>query len=262
MQQLDMGFATAAGAATRARVTRREADWRRQLARALVYATGQAPEQAVELLAEYERREREGPDFMRERPGSVIAEAPLVTLDRNERMRLIWKFRMLTRRSWVNKETGKHRGVITRTAESVFGALMYLTEKYGRVFPSLKGLAHLAMCCPASVVTALADLERLGFVTRIRRIRQIMTPLGFTTRQITNAYRIHEPTRGLGLLANALFATESNSWTPSDSKVLYEEQKRWLDPANPLHQALARLGNVLTNKKCAAPSGAAKSYPM
>jgi len=57
-------------------------------------------------LAEYERREREGPDFMRQRPGSVIAEAPLVTLDRNERMRLIWKFRMLTRRSWVNNETG------------------------------------------------------------------------------------------------------------------------------------------------------------
>jgi len=27
-----------------------------------------------------------------------------------------------------------------------------------------------------------------------------MTPLGFTTRQITNAYRVHEPTSGLGLV--------------------------------------------------------------
>jgi hypothetical protein len=249
MLQLDMGFAGTAGTATRARAKAREADWRRQLARAFVYATGQSPEQAAELLAEYERREREGPDFMRQRPGSVIAEAPVVTLDRNERIRLVYKFRMLTRRSWVAKETGRHRGVITRTAESVFGALMYLTEKYGRVFPSLEGLAHLSMCCRQSVVTAIADLERLGFITRIRRIRQIMTSLGFTTRQITNAYKLHEPTRGLGLLANALFATESNSWTPSDSIVLYEEQKRWLDPANPLHQALARLENVLANKK-------------
>jgi hypothetical protein len=108
--------------------------------------------------------------------------------------------------------------VITRTAESVFGALLYLTEKYGRVFPSLEGLAHLAMCCKQSVVTALADLERLGFITRIRRIRRIMTPLGFTTRQITNAYRVHEPARGLGLIASTLFATESNYWTPSASK--------------------------------------------
>src|SRR5262249_41262880 len=68
----------------------------------------------AELLAEYERRERAGPDFMRQRPGSVIAEAPLVTLDRNERIRLMGRFRALTRRSWVAKETGRHRGVITR----------------------------------------------------------------------------------------------------------------------------------------------------
>jgi len=155
---------------------------------------------------------------MRQRPGSVIAEAPLVTLDRNERIRLMGKFRALTRQSWVAKDTGKHRGIITRTAESVFGALLYLTEKYGRVFPSLEGLAHLAMCCKQSVVTAIADLERLGFITRIRRIRRIMTPLGFTTRQITNAYRMHEPVRGLGLIAMTLFATESNSWTPSATK--------------------------------------------
>ena len=204
-----------------------------------------SPERADELLAEYERREREGPDFMRQRPGSVIAEAPVVTLDRNERMRLVWKFRALTRRSWVAKETGRHRGVITRTAESVFGALMYLTEKYGRVFPSLEGLAHLAMCCKQSVVTALADLERLGFVSGIRRIRQVKTALGFTTRQITNAYRVHEPTSGFGLLATLVFATEFNSSTPS----AYIDQSLngagVLKPENPLAQALARLERLL-----------------
>src|SRR5215510_15954040 len=104
MQQFDFGFAATGGTTTRARAKAREADWRRQLARAFVYATGQSPEQAEELLAEYERRERAGPDFMRQRPGSVIAEAPVVTLDRNERQRLVWKFRALTRRSWVAKE--------------------------------------------------------------------------------------------------------------------------------------------------------------
>src|SRR5437588_13082282 len=102
---------------------------------------------------------------MRSRPGRVIADAPLVTLDRNERIRCISKFRALTRRSWIAKDSGRHRGIITRTAESVFGALLYLVEKYGRVFPSLEGLAHLAMCCKQSVVTAIADLERLGFIT-------------------------------------------------------------------------------------------------
>jgi hypothetical protein len=47
---------------------------------------------------------------------------------------------------------GKHRGVISRTAEAVFEALIYLVEKYGKVFPSLEGLAHLARCCRQSVV--------------------------------------------------------------------------------------------------------------
>jgi hypothetical protein len=36
MQQLDMGFAGIASIATRARAKSREADWRRQLARAFV----------------------------------------------------------------------------------------------------------------------------------------------------------------------------------------------------------------------------------
>jgi hypothetical protein len=61
---------------------------------------------------------------MRQRPGSVIAEALLVTLDRNARLGLVAKFRLLCPRSRQNKETGRHRGVIIRTAESVFFALI------------------------------------------------------------------------------------------------------------------------------------------
>src|SRR5262249_21338699 len=55
MQQFDFGFAATSGTATRARAKAREADWRRQLARAFVYATGQSPGEAAELVAEYER---------------------------------------------------------------------------------------------------------------------------------------------------------------------------------------------------------------
>jgi hypothetical protein len=35
-----------------------------------------------------------------------------------------------------------------------------------------------------------------------------------------------------------------------------------LDPENPLHQALARLGKHLEGEKGAAPNGAAKGYSM
>jgi hypothetical protein len=259
MQQFDFGFARAAESPTRARATRREADWRRQLAQALAYAINQSSEQAEELIAEYERRERAGPDFLRQRPGSVIADAPVVNLDRNERVRMIVQFRALCRRTWVNKETGRHRGAVSRTCEAVFGALLYLATKYGKVYPSLTGLAHLAMCCRASVVTAIADLEhKLGFVTRIRRLRTIKTPLGFETVQETNAYVLHRPTKGLGLLAVALFASspESNFQPPSASIVSNEEHARSLNPESPLTQALMRLGMTVKEEKGAPPAAA------
>ena len=50
------------------------------------------------------------------------------------------------------------------------------------------------------MVSALDDLELHGFATRIRRVRRVQTPLGFRVEQITNAYRVHEPANGLGLL--------------------------------------------------------------
>ena len=62
------------------------------------------------------------------------------------------------------------------------------------MFPSLEGLAHLARCCRQSVVTALDDLELLGFVTRIRRVRRVGTPLGFKVdvgvRNVRKCYRV------------------------------------------------------------------------
>jgi hypothetical protein len=71
------------------------------------------------------------------------------------------------------------------------------------------------------VVTALDDLELLSFVTRIRRVRRVGTPLGFKVVQITNAYRVHEPARGLGLWASILVgkSTEHNYPTASVAKL-------------------------------------------
>ena len=253
MQQ-DFGFAPiTAGHPARARAKRREADWRRNLARALEYALGKSPEQAEELLADFEQREREGPEFMRQRPNSVVTEAPLVNLDRNARIRLVAKFRGLCRRSCEAKAPGQHRGAITRTMESTFFALMYLAEKYGRVYPSLVGLGHLAMCCKQSVVDALAELEKLGFVTRIRRLGQVDTPLGFKTVQDTNAYLVHEPASGLGLLAIRMFCAESSypppSETYSSNLVCGERYERWLDRDSALGRALARLEAAIMRRK-------------
>jgi len=94
------------------------------------------------------------------------------------------------------------------------------------------------------------------------RIRQVQTPLGFTTRQITNAYRVHEPARGLGLLATLVFSTESNSWIPSAHRVESLNGASVLNRENPLHRALERLSALLESGKGAAPNGAAKGNSM
>jgi hypothetical protein len=49
--------------------------------------------------------------------------------------RFIYKSEWDARATYPGKDRGKHRGMIIRTAESVFGALLCLTEKCGRVFP-------------------------------------------------------------------------------------------------------------------------------
>src|SRR5262249_3464081 len=85
-------------------------------------------------------------------------------------------------------------------------------------------------------------------------------PLGFTTRQITNAYRVHEPTSGLGLLATLVFATESNCWTASAHIVESLDGAAVLDPESPLDRALARLERAFRSR--AAPVGAAKGLSM
>jgi hypothetical protein len=191
----------------------RAADWNQQLARAYAYQVERAnsPEAAAALEAEYQQRMAEGPDFLHYRRKSDFMEAPEITLDRNARARLMTNFRAMRRSSWETKAKGKHSGIISRTAVSVFEAIMYLAQKYGRVFPSLEGLMHLACCCKQSVVTALGDLERLGFITRHRRRKIIITPLGRKTVQATNAYEVHEPKTGIGRLALALFVQKSES---------------------------------------------------
>jgi hypothetical protein len=213
----------------RIRAKTRAADWEKQIARAFVYVHGRAqtPEEAAELERLYEAALAEGPDFIHCRGKSELKDAPEISLDANGITKLMVTFYTMARNAWTQKGRGKHRGLVSRCAEEVFKALVYLAGKYQRLFPSIKGLAFLARCCPQSVSDALNQLEALGLVTRHRRLKRVMTPLGFKTVQNTNAYEIHPPKTGLGKLAEAMFGgkrpmetTESNKSGASASRVL------------------------------------------
>jgi hypothetical protein len=67
---------------------------------------------------------------------------------------------------------------------------------------------------------------------------------------------VHEPAKGLGLLATLVFATESNSWTPSAHKVESFNGEDAVNPESPLNRALQRLGKALESKEGVAPNGA------
>jgi hypothetical protein len=85
------------------------------------------------------------------------------------------------------------------------------------------------MCCKQSVVTA-------------RRIRRIMTPIGFTTRQITSAYQVHEPKQGNQ--ARAL-AQHRNA---ADGRAMPSDAAGLRDQARPLFasSALMRLKSEMS----------------
>ena len=174
--QTDFGFAHGEAVTPEpkpaVRAKGRAADWQRHLARAFLYVHGRAqtPEEAVELERLYEATLAEGPDFTHCRDKSEFKDAPELNLDRNAISKMMVTFYTMTRNGWAAKAKGKHRGLLSRCAEDVFKALVYLAGKFDRLFPSLKGLAYLARCCPASVSTALDQLEAFGIVTRHRRL--------------------------------------------------------------------------------------------
>eukprot|EP01037_Dinobryon_pediforme_P018647 gene18647-18943_t len=178
-----------------ARARGREADWQQQMARAYSYAAGRArgPEEREQIESAYETAISQGADFTRYRGKSGFIDAPRISIDRNAAARIKFMIACIQRGSWRVKDKGKHGGLIPRTVVPVFDALVRLAFKHGRVFPSLVGLAQLAMCCKQTVVQALKVLEFYGFIRVHRRVKRIRTPLGFKVVQDTNAYEITEP---------------------------------------------------------------------
>jgi hypothetical protein len=156
-------------------------------------------------------RNTKGPDFARYRRDSAYMEAPKLSVDRNAVARIKFKLQAIRRGTWKVKEKGKHAGAVKHSVIEVFDALAFFALRYGRVYPSLTGLAQAATRSRQTVVNALKVLQLFGFVTVHRRVRKIRTALGFKTVQATNAYTIQEPT-GWGALAYAaVMRTSSES---------------------------------------------------
>ena len=208
-----------------ARSRNRAAAWSYDLAQWREYQTLSHPTRGPEIEAEYARLEAAGPDFTRYHSGSAFAEAPLHSISREDRVRMLQAFD--TVRAGLYRHGRKKQGqAVSRTYRDVLGIILSFAVKHGRAYPSLTTIARAAMCSTRTVLRALAWLELFGFLGRIRRLARVRTPLGMMAcRQTSNAYRITTRLAGLGAMAMNVFAgRERHNFTPSIEKAHQERR--------------------------------------
>jgi alkylated DNA nucleotide flippase Atl1 len=157
-------------------------------------------------------------------------------IDRNDRARVMFLAR-----------AARHRGAITRAAEDILAALLYVFANLrdGRCFPSYARLAEAAGCAERTVGRCLPDLEAAGFVSwchRIRRAREYVAGLAgigavdWRVMRTSNAYDFPACAKRRPAIADTGHLSRGTE-NPDLSSSLKEP--------TPLDLALARLGAVV-----------------
>ena len=176
-------------------------------------------------------------------------------MDRNAKARLMAYARGLMRRT----EKGKHYGAITAKAYAVLEALLwgFHNARSGVCFPSYETIASRAGCARSTVAECIKALEPAGilsWVNRIARVRERCEDLfglnGWRSRiiRISNAYEFRDP---LPASRPVLLDISSKSEFPSgtsnqdSNSIKPPPTPSELDPENPLHQSLLKLGKAI-----------------
>jgi len=191
------------------RAIRKAAQWGAAIHRAWGYLVGRAREpwevaKLDELLAQ---TLKDGPDFAKVRRNATFAAVPVVAYSREAAAEIMRQAREIERESYAHRAKGAHGGALGRTALDLLEWFCFVQwPKSGRfgMVPSLAHIANGARMSRATVVTAMARLERFGFLTIWRRRKRIMTPLGAKVVQDASAY-VLGLAKGLGALAIEVF---------------------------------------------------------
>lgn len=196
----------------------------------------------------------------------LFGEGRLLPLDRNAKARIMVLARALSHRT----EKGRHYGIVSAKFLAVLEALLWSFHNAatGRCFPSYERIAERAHCARSTVYEAIHALEAAGILTwvnRIARIREWGPDLFGRARnrirviRTSNAYTFVDPKP---VVSVDRFSSKSELPTGTPNQELFPSAPRALDDANPLHQALQRLGKALESKEGVAPDGATKSLAM
>jgi helix-turn-helix protein len=198
----------------------------------------------------------------RKRREKMFGEGRALPLDRNAKARIMVLARALMRRSGE----GKHYGVLTAKFVAVLGALLwgFHNAGSGRCFPSYERIAEEADCARSTVYEAIHALERAGVLTwvnRLVRVREWGPDLFGRAKnrwrviRTSNAYTFADPQP----CARPATSSKSELPTGTEGQESFPLVPQVLDPKNPLHRALTRLGEGIRSKKSVAPNGATRS---
>jgi len=191
----------------------------------------------------------------RRRRPKVFGQGRCVPLTRDAKCRIMVLARALSRRT----EPGRHYGLLTAKFVAVLQALLwdYHNAASGKCFPSYEAIAARAACARSSVASAIRALERAGILSwanRIVRVRERCEDLfgrdGWRWRVLrtSNAYVFFDP--------QARFSSRSKFPTRTENQELNLEPPRAvkvaLDHTNPLHRALLKLKEGVSNKNFGA----------
>src|SRR4051812_30585111 len=181
----------------------------------------------------------------------MFGEGRVLPLDRNAKARIMVLARALMRRS----EEGKHYGVLTAKFVAVLGALLwgFHNAGSGRCFPSYERIAEKADCARSTVYEAIRALEDAGILTWVNRIARVREWGPDLFGRAKNRWRVIRTSNAYTFVDPAPCGRPSDS-SKSDCPIGTEGQETFslvpqvLNPENPLHQALARLGKGIRSE--------------
>ena len=175
----------------------------------------------------------------------MFGEGRLVPLDRNAKVRIQTLARALMRRT----EPGKHYGVLTAKFVMVLDALLWSFHNAasGRCFPSYERIAGKADCDRSTVYNAINALERAGILTWVHRIKRIREWGADLFGKARNRERVVRTSNQYAFVDPKASESKFSTGTPNQASLLSmpPTPKPIMDPSDPLHAALARLGTAL-----------------
>ena len=209
------------------------AAWAHDAAQWRLYRLQQQPAQADEIEREYARLVEQGPDFARYHTGSSFAEAPVCKITREDRAKMLQAFDIVRAGLWKHGRR-PHAQCVSRAYKEVLSAVLAFGIKYGRAYPSLATLAKMCTCSVRTVQRALDWLRLFGFLTWIRRLARVRTPLGnVACRQTSNGYRLTSTLSGLSAMAMNVFSHGAMATTANHQfQIARQERKHSEDGAS------------------------------